>query len=517
MKNKKVFLSLGVLALTAVVSIPFITAKKKINLVFAEELPDINDSVRMPSMTFYGNTSSQMAFTWNTTNYTDSDLQVVAKSIGDFADPSVLNFRGTIEKSKVLDDGYIHRVVATELTPNTEYMYRVGDIELNTFAESGEFKTTSNTNRDFKFVHISDPQGHNAQHYEQYHSLLEQTATVEPEFYALTGDIVDYSWIDYSPTLQQWEWALTDQWNIFKNTPVMPVAGNHEEANYDFHSRFTLDHPAGSDYMSGEYYSVDYEGIHFTCINTNDSSGRKSAETAAGLSDEQMTWIRSDLNSHKDDRFKIVLMHKGIFDSGAHCANVDGNDYDIAIIRNQLAPLFTMYGVDLVLQGHDHLYSLSYPVVANEQGHKIDPTYTMKEVDYNGQSIRTFYNLNGTFYLNSGTSSGSKYYVPAGQETTYHIMETENPSSPMFSEVEVKDMVLVVKTYTLVNGIKSLIHSFAIDKNPYTPEPTPEPEPDPDTKIRTGCNGNIMVCSSTISLLSLVGVSLILFRRKKKN
>ena len=77
MKNKKVFLSLGVLALTAVVSIPFITAKKKINLVFAEELSDINDSVRMPSMTFYGNTSSQMAFTWNTTNYTDSDLQVV--------------------------------------------------------------------------------------------------------------------------------------------------------------------------------------------------------------------------------------------------------------------------------------------------------------------------------------------------------------------------------------------------------------------------------------------------------
>ena len=58
MKNKKVFLSLGVLALTAVVSIPFITAKKKINLVFAEELPDINDSVRLSSMTFYGNTSS---------------------------------------------------------------------------------------------------------------------------------------------------------------------------------------------------------------------------------------------------------------------------------------------------------------------------------------------------------------------------------------------------------------------------------------------------------------------------
>ena len=96
-------------------------------------------------------------------------------------------------------------------------------------------------------------------------------------------------------------------------------------------------------------------------------------------------------------------------------------------------------------------------------------------------------------------------------------METENPSSPMFSEVEVKDMVLVVKTYTLVNGIKSLIHSFAIDKNPYTPEPTPEPDPDPDPTIRTGCNGNIMVCSLTISLLSLVGVSLILFRRKKKN
>lgn len=42
------------------------------------------------------------------------------------------------------------------------------------------------------------------------------------------------------------------------------------------------------------------------------------------------------------------MMHKGIFDSGSHSSNVDLEDYDIAKIRGQLAPLFAEYGVDLV-------------------------------------------------------------------------------------------------------------------------------------------------------------------------
>lgn len=505
MKNKIILVS----SIAILASIPFFGKNQGFVGVFAEELIDIGDEVRMPTMTFYGDTSSEMAFTWNTTNYTDSDIQIAKKTQGNFDELVDYEITSSIEKSLVNNDGFIHRVIVSGLEADTEYIYRIGDIELGAFAESGSFKTTSNTNKDFKFIHVSDPQGWEEYHYAAYQQVLGLATMSNPSFFALTGDIVNNSWIDHQPRLQQWEWALTDQWNIFKDYPVIPVSGNHEEAANDFHMRFTLNSPIDSETISGDYYSLDYEGVHFSCLNTNDTLNKESEE-ATGLSEAQMMWLENDLAAHKDDRFKIVLMHKGIFDAGSHCANVaEGKDYDIDQIRKQLTPLFNEYHVDLVLQGHDHLYSLSYPIVSTSDGDDVDKGYIMEEAQYGEEVIRTFYNVSGTFYLNSGTASGSKYYASIGQENKYHIMESENPETCLFSEIEIKDKLLIVKTYKVIGNKKVLAHSFAIDKNKKDDPVPPSPEP------KKGCGGNIYTCSTVLALLSALGITILIYKKKR--
>ena len=292
-----------------------------------------------------------------------------------------------------------------------------------------------------------------------------------PEWIALTGDITDDSHFGGSIDLHEWDLALTEQWPILKNYPVNAVSGNHDGAINAFHARYTNNIPEGSDYLTGDYYSFDYQGVHFTCLNSNDTPNPKDPNTT-GISDAQLSWCEQDLAAHKDDKFLIVMMHKGLFDSGGHSCNFDGADYDIEQMRRQLAPLFTKYGVDLVLEGHDHLYNLSYPMVANEyvgqdQYYQIDPDYKYSYRDYGEyKNVYTFSNLKGTFYFNTGTSSGQKYYAPIiGGEMEPTIFNTSNPNQKMFTMVDILDSSILLRTYLATSNGISLYNVYAIAKD----------------------------------------------------
>lgn len=509
---KKIFklvLPLSVISLVAT-GLSLSTVKFQYKRVLAGEIGDYGDATRLQSMTFYGDTKTQMGFCWTTTNATSTDLQVLEKSIYDnstgFDDPTVENsikyFTGTIEGSPIAGDGFIHRAAAKRLTPDTEYVYRFGDEQLNRWCEVGSFKTSANNNRNFSFLHISDPQGDNELHYESYHQLLtDMQLKCEPEWIALTGDITDDSHFGGTIDLHEWELALTEQWSVFKDYPVAAVSGNHDGALHAFHSRFNYDIPSGSDTSTGDYYSFDYQGVHFTCINSNDTPNPKDPNTT-GISETQLNWIKNDLAAHENDKFLIVMMHKGLFDSGGHSCNDDRSDYDIEQMRRQLCPLFTQYGVDLVLEGHDHLYSLSYPMVADEyvgqeNYYRVDSGYKYSyrnygtEEDY--QNVYTFSNLKGTFYFNTGTASGQKYYAPIikGPLEDY-IFDTSNPNQKMFTMVEVLDEVIILKTYTCTSTKTELYNIYAIAKDTEGTPAQEQSEYDTDFEIEGSYSFNYL-------------------------
>ncbi|MCH5171600.1 MAG: metallophosphoesterase family protein [Erysipelotrichales bacterium] len=433
------------------------------------ELPNEHQTPKMITMNLYSDSASQMAFRWNTDYRADSDLQVIKASDGDFNSANLLEFSGKTEKSRVQNDGFIHSVVATDLEKNTKYLYRLGDKELNLWSDVGSF-TTENDNEYTSFLHISDPQVMEELHSSTYSELLGKiTSEVDLDFMCVSGDLVNSSWVDHNPILEQWDLALTNQAEYLQNIPMMAVAGNHEAADYDFASRFNLPiDDLNQDVKSGVYYSYDYHNIHFICLNTNDTLNPNSPTDATGLSNAQIEWLKNDLEKSKDAEWKIVMMHKGIYDAGSHASNKDGEDYDIALIRKQLAPLFSKYNVDLVLQGHDHLYSRSYPIESSINNNELVSKTKEEEVielSHDDQTYRGYLNPSGPIYVNTGSASGSKYYgVTDYDSKVMPIEKAYGPNNRMLTSYYVEDNTLYANVYEIVNGELSLYDTFAIKK-----------------------------------------------------
>jgi Calcineurin-like phosphoesterase len=100
------------------------------------------------------------------------------------------------------------------------------------------------------------------------------------------------------------------------------------------------------------YYSFDYRGVHFVVMSTL---------SPFNVTSEQYRFIEQDLDqaSKNENIDWIVATSYGPFytSPSEHPAKND--------VRNLYHPLFDKYGVDLVLNGHNHNYQRTYPVTFN--------------------------------------------------------------------------------------------------------------------------------------------------------
>src|SRR5699024_7156463 len=110
------------------------------------------------------------------------------------------------------------------------------------------------------------------------------------------------------------------------------------------------------DTANGQYYSFDYGDIHFVVLSSGDSSKK-------GVGKEQLAWLQSDLAS-TEKSWIIVSIHNPLYSPGKYGSSEDRNGVALAL-RESLAPVLNQYDVDLVLQGHDHVFALTYPMDAN--------------------------------------------------------------------------------------------------------------------------------------------------------
>jgi hypothetical protein len=102
---------------------------------------------------------------------------------------------------------------------------------------------------------------------------------------------------------------------------------------------------AGSRYPTMMNYSYDYGDAHFLCLDSNLYVDPTDAALQA--------WIKRDLLS-TDAAWKIVVYHHPAY-------NVGFDHYREQHMR-VLSPLFEQFGVDLVLNGHEHNYQRSRPL-----------------------------------------------------------------------------------------------------------------------------------------------------------
>ena len=366
--------------------------------------------------TFKENPQTSRAFTWQTANPDAATVLQIAPGSGitDFDRDDVLTFEGT---TTPIDTGNgtvqgAHKVFATNLTPGTRYTYRVGNGENEGWSQPAEFETEAKHTTAFTFINVTDSQGVTDADFQLWGKTLNQAFATFPDakFIVHNGDLTEdpedeRSWQSFFSHAQTW----------LASYPLMPATGNHEEidGNADrFLAHFNLPENGSDSVKPGTSYSFDYGPAHFVFLNT-ESKVKKQTE-----------WLRADLAATKQP-WIIVAMHHGPY---------GGNQKESLL--DKWVPLFDEFGVDLVLQGHNHEYSRSYPLQNNQ-------------IVEDGK---------GTVYVVTN-AAGSKWNKKKA-DLFYHRVHLQN-GKPTFAGIQIAGNTLTYEAFA-VDG--SLVDTFTINQ-----------------------------------------------------
>jgi 3',5'-cyclic AMP phosphodiesterase CpdA len=463
-----------------------------------------------------GDPSKQFGATWFTNSgVTGTKLQLIEGTSGDFSDAKVFNAASTpfndvmyVTSGSNNDDliaktGFnkgetrsytSNKVLMNNLKPNTVYSYRVGGIN-DVWSDVYSFTTAKDNKDPFSFIYVTDTQSNTDEMFEISRKTVAtaQANVPDAKFLLMTGDLVETSGNNNS----EWEW---EQWfetmsASWKNLPIAPAQGNHDTSNknsnwFNHFNTSRLFNALQTDNnaktaMEGTTYSFVYGDALFMILTWEDYNKGETYFAAV----EQ--WMKDQIAANSDVKWRIVAFHKNMFTgSKSHQSDTDGRT-----VRERMAPAFQNMGIDLVFEGHDHVYEVMGVIKAEESD--TYPTYTkiegaVKEGSQTFETPSTATENNpdmtgihgGIFNVDKGVlyflnnSAGRKKYQPrtedemkAAEGTTrvadyYQFFHRFGQTGePTFSNVSVSTNAIIISTYTVDDaGTATLFDSFEVIK-----------------------------------------------------
>lgn len=343
-----------------------------------------------------------------------------------------------------------HLITVSGLEEGKKYAFRVGDADRGWWSETGTF-TVEDGSDETTFIHVTDPQSMSAHQYETFATVIETAYAMYPDagFTLNTGDLVDHG-----DNFNQWQWLLDGSSDTLMNTVMMPVAGNHEEHGTNATvTNFKISNAPEQDVTTGIYYSFDYNNVHVAVLNANNLNEDE------GFSDDQIEWLKADMLASDAD-WKFVATHKAVYSNGSHY-----DDSDVIAMREQLSVLMPELDIDMVFQGHDHVYLRTDSMIDN----KVEGVET-STTTFNGKEYTVKENPQGSIYVIGGCS-GVKVYKQKDPSLTDKlfpraeaICDVENS---VFSGIRIVGDTLYFDAYEVdaETGETTNIDSFAIHKN----------------------------------------------------
>lgn len=373
------------------------------------------DASRQPKSivtTWTEDPKTSRAFTWYTVSPdTGTVIELIEEDTGTLGatDSSMITIKGSRQTIDTGNQGMqaVHRVTVTDLKPGTTYHYRVGSGQEGEWSQSLQFTTEAldSEEKALTFLHVADSQGKTEADFKLWGNTLIQALNTFPDtqFIIHGGDLTE------NPEDQlAWDSFFIEA-PMLSRIPLFPVTGNHDEIDGEakrYLSHFQLPDNGAQGSIPGTTYSFDYGPVHVVVMNTE--SNRK----------QQTQWLRQDLKNNTKE-WTIVAMHRGAY---------GGNAYQKV---QDWVEVFDEFKVDLVLQGHNHEYSRSYPL----RGGKVvgDEDNVVKQRE-------------GTVYI-VPNAAGQKFNEKK-EDQLYHQVHFQN-NKQMFVGMTIAESQLVYQAYTV--------------------------------------------------------------------
>ena len=455
-KTAKALLALGMvfsIATTATYTTTFAETNVKNDVSTTATQTQEESQIRFPILTI-GKDQSERNFTWYSKSKEQGYLEIVeANDQKDFSNATKIkavtsdknttfdindksNAKVKIEKDKKdqalkdlyeLKDMSNSQVNIKNLKPNTKYMYRVYN---GKGKKSQVFEFTTQAKGDFTFVLAGDPQIGAGKFYADRDKWEKALGTIKKQvpqmsfLYSLGDQVNEYtskSELEYSGYIER---------ENAKGITFATLIGNHDSQANSYSQHFALPNlqAEGATEAGSNYYFV-YNNTLFIQLNSNNMN---TAEHKATIEKA------IEMTKNQNIKWKVVGFHHAIYSAATHA-----NDDDIIKRRAEYPALMKQYGIDLIVSGHDHVYTRSRMMnggVAIES----ERNFTDKSKE-EGKVPSKYVNPKGQLYLTANSASGSKHYDLV--EFKDYMAVRDQHYKPNFTEVKVTDKSIVATTY----------------------------------------------------------------------
>lgn len=235
-------------------------------------------------------------------------------------------------------------VALANLEPYTKYFYRVlvKDAQgRETASKVLSFMTAPGPTDAYSFAVIGDTQRNPVITGKVAKLMWER----RPNFVVHCGDVVDDG-----ASKAQWTGDLfKPAAELFGRVAVFPCIGNHEKDHPHYYKYFALPKPE-------YYYTYTYGNAQFFVLDTN---GKRNLKPDG----EQYKWLEKELAA-STAKWKVCYHHHPVYSS-------DEDDYGNTwkggttagdVRTRDLVKLYEKYNVDVVFNGHIHVYERTWPI-----------------------------------------------------------------------------------------------------------------------------------------------------------
>lgn len=376
------------------------------------------------------------------------------------------------DKQRVESERGPHEALMTGLEPDTEYAYRVGNDRIG-WTDEYTF-TTDSGDDSWNFLAFADAQiGVDAK-------IKEQAAAWEKAVNTATSEHPDASFIMHlgdqiegwgAPNVQTKAFTAPEKLHNYR---LGVLRGNHETytTKRQFNDAFYLPNEEND---SGNYF-FNYNNVLFIGLDSNASKSDEIARHAE--------FVQKAIDEHGAEAdWVIVGFHHAPFSQGTHYT-----DDDVVRLREELTPKLSDAGVDLVLSGHDHIYTRTHLMEGTEP---VIPEGAAKAGDV------LIPDENQVLYVTSTTATGGKYYDFQDKDGNTHPRIREEYAAdlahdstarwrqdynPDYTSIEVSPEALKLTTYNI--NTPYVVDQVTLQKKdaevPEEEEPTTTPEETPE-------------------------------------
>lgn len=321
-----------------------------------------SDDANAGIIMFVGSNESERNFSWYSEN--ESEPFVTVSENEDLSSAKI--FKG--ECVEALENGFSNKVTVTGLSENTIYFYKCTSDGFE--SEIYSFKTIEGT--DFSAMYVTDV--HITQIDDANENSLSDTSyrfneTFEDALSKNENISLILSAGDQATEGLENEYKALTASDLFKGVSFATAMGNHDRkgAAYKVFKNVPNEDTEASirSYNGTDYWFVKGNAL-FLVMDSNSGNGAAHAD-----------FVEKAIEANPDVKWKIMMFHHDLF-SG----RIPHRESENKLLRLIWGPIADEFGIDLVLLGHSHYYTVTDVLYKNEsvadlESEMVDPAGTV--------------------------------------------------------------------------------------------------------------------------------------------